>query len=106
MKKISLVVLSLSLAFVAKTQNLQEAITNTENECFEAAAANFRALIAKEPGKGDYYFYYGENFYKNNNPDSALIIYKKGTEVQATNALNYIGVGKVLMNQGNDKEAN
>ncbi|HXB39868.1 MAG TPA: tetratricopeptide repeat protein [Bacteroidia bacterium] len=106
MKKISLVVLSLSFAFAANAQNLQDAITNTENECFETAAANFRSLIAKEPGKGDYYFYYGENFYKNNNPDSALIIYKKGTEIQATNALNYIGVGKVLLGQGNDKEAN
>jgi tetratricopeptide (TPR) repeat protein len=106
MKKISSVILACSFAAALSAQNLQDAIAKTENECFEAAAADYRALIAKDGTKGDNYFYYGENYYKNNNVDSAMIMYKKGTEVQATNALNYIGVGKVLMMQGNDKDAN
>ncbi len=106
MKKSSTLFALLFSAVFVNAQNLQDAITKTENECFDAAATEFRALITKDAGKGDYYFYYGENFYKNNNPDSALIMYKKGTEVQATNALNYIGVGKILLAQGNDKEAN
>jgi len=106
MKKISLFILSFAFAGALNAQNLQEAITKTDNECFEAAAADFKALIAKDGTKGDYYFYYGENFYKNANIDSALIMYKKGTEAQPTNALNYIGVGKVQLAQGNDKEGN
>jgi len=106
MKKISFFILGLSLAGVLNAQNLQEAIIKTDNECFEAAAADFKALVAKDVSKGDYYFYYGENFYKNANIDSALIMYKKGTEAQPTNALNYIGVGKVQLAQGNDKEGN
>lgn len=106
MKKISSVIIALSFALVAPAQSLQEAITKTDNERFEAAAADFRALIAKDPGKGDYYFYYGENFFKSEDLDSARIIYQKGTEVQPTNGLNYVGLGKVQLLQGNDKEGN
>jgi len=106
MKKYILAIAVLVSGINAKAQTLQEAITKTDNECFEAAASDFRALLNKDPNKGDYYFYYGENFYKNNDPDSALLMYKKGTEVQPTNALNYIGIGKVLLAQGNDKDAN
>lgn len=106
MKKTSSVIAALSFCILAQAQSLQDAITKTDNERFESAAADFRALIAKDPNKGDYYFYYGENFYKSDNPDSALLIYKKGTEVQPTNGLNYVGLGKVQLMQGNDKEGN
>lgn len=106
MKKSSIVVALVVSAFCAQAQNLQEAITKSENERFEAAAADFKALIAKDATKGDYYFYYGENFFNSDNLDSALIMYKKGADAQATNPLNYVGMGKVLLMQGNDKEAN
>jgi len=106
MKRINSTLLALSFACVVGAQNLQEAITKTDNERFEAAAADFRALIAKDAAKGDYYFYYGENFFKTENLDSAYIIYKKGSEVQPTNPLNYVGMGKVLLYQGKDQDAN
>ncbi len=82
------------------SQNLQQAITKTENERFEAAAAEFRALIAKEPNKGENYFYFGENYFKNGDADSANIFYTKGAELNPTGALNYVGLGKVLLNKG------
>ncbi|MGZ3864030.1 MAG: tetratricopeptide repeat protein [Bacteroidia bacterium] len=104
--KTKITLAALTLSVFANAQNLQEAITKTDNERFEAAAADFRALLAKDGTKGDVYFYYGENFFKNENLDSALIMYKKGTEVQPTNALNYIGVGKVLLWQGKDQDGN
>jgi tetratricopeptide (TPR) repeat protein len=97
---------SASVLQMANAQNLQEAITKTENERFDLAGAEFRQLISKEPTKGENYFYYGENFFKNSNPDSALIMYKKGTEVQPTNGLNFVGVGKVLLLQGKEADAN
>ncbi len=106
MKRINATILALSFACALGAQSLQEAITKTDNERFEAAAADFRALIAKDANKGDYYFYYGENFFKSDNIDSAFIMYKKGTEVQPTNGLNYAGLGKVQLMQGNDKEGN
>jgi tetratricopeptide (TPR) repeat protein len=106
MKKYILPVAILVSGISAKAQTLQEAIKKTENERFASAAADFRALIAKDPAKGDYYFYYGENFYNSDNLDSALMMYRKGSEVQPTNGLNYAGMGKVQLAQGNDKEGN
>jgi tetratricopeptide (TPR) repeat protein len=103
------IVLALGLHLIGTglfAQTLQEALTKTDNERFEAAGADFRALIAKEPTKGDFYFFAGENFFKNDKLDSAMTMYKKGTEVQATNPLNYVGIGKILLFQGNDTEAN
>lgn len=89
-----------------QAQSLQDAITKTENERYEAAASDFKSLLGKDPNKSDYYFYYGENYFKNNELDSALIMYKKGAEVQATNGLNYVGIGKVYLWQGNETEGN
>ena len=91
---------------MAHAQNLQSAITKTENERFDLAAAEFKQLVAKEPAKGDNYFYFGENYFKNNNVDSALILYKKGADAQPTNGLNFVGIGKVLFLQGKDADAN
>src|ERR1700751_1504935 len=104
--KTKITLAALTMSVFANAQTLQDAITKTENERYEAAAGDFRALLAKDGTKGDIYFYYGENFFKNENLDSALIMYKKGTEVQPTNALNYIGVGKVLLWQNKDQDGN
>lgn len=105
MKKQFYAASALLLTITGFAQTLPEAITKTDNERFELAASDFRALIAKDPTKGDNYFYYGENFFKDEDADSAFIYYKKGTEVNATNPLNYIGLGKVLLAKGNVAEA-
>ena len=73
MKKTNLTLLALSFGVFANAQTLQDAITKTENERFEAAAADFRSLISKDATKGDTYFYFGENYFKNDNLDSAMI---------------------------------
>lgn len=99
-----LAIASLSVNGVAQT--LQEAITKTDNERFEAASADFKNLVAKEPTKGDNYFYFGENYFKNDNLDSALIMYKKGAEVSPMYPLNHIGIGKVYLFQGKEADAN
>jgi tetratricopeptide (TPR) repeat protein len=88
-----------------QAQTLQEAITKTENERFESAANDFRNLISKEPNKGENYFYFGENFLKNDDLDSALIMYTKGTELSPMYPLNYIGVGKVNLFRGKESDA-
>ncbi|MCD6020079.1 MAG: hypothetical protein K0S53_3200 [Bacteroidetes bacterium] len=86
-------------------QTLQEAITKSENERYQAAAADFRSLISREAAKGDNYFYYGENFFKKGDLDSANMFYQKGVEVNATYPLNYVGLGKVLWYKGNSADA-
>lgn len=85
------------LTGLINAQSLQEAITKTDNERFESAAADFKALIAKEGNKGDNYFYYGENYFKRGDADSANIFYSKGAELNPTYPLNFVGLGKALL---------
>lgn len=108
-------IITLSLALITAfnfAQTLQEALIKTDNERFDAAAVDFRALIAKELAKGDYYFYFGENYFQNGVTDknealidSANIFFAKGAEVNATNPLNYVGLGKVLLYKNNVADA-
>ena len=91
--------------FSLQAQTLQDAITKTENERYESAANDFRNLISKEPNKGDNYFYFGENYFKNDDLDSALMMYSKGTELSPMYPLNYIGVGKVNLWKGKETDA-
>jgi tetratricopeptide (TPR) repeat protein len=105
MKKTLFILAAVILSGFIHAQTLQEALKKTDNERFDLAAADYRALIAREPSKGEYYFYFGENYYKNDDLDSAQIFYAKGAEINATNPLNYVGLGKVLLAQGKEKEA-
>ena len=93
------------LTGLLNAQTLQDIVKKTDNENFDAAAANFRELLVKEPTKGENYFYFGENYFKSDEIDSANIFYSKGAEVNATNPLNYIGLGKVLLAKGNVTDA-
>lgn len=103
--KTKLTIVGFALSVVATAQTLDEAITKTKNERYEAAASDFTNLISKEASKGEYYFYYGENFFDNEDLDNANVQYQKGTEVNATNPLNYVGLGKVLWYKGKDADA-
>jgi tetratricopeptide (TPR) repeat protein len=104
MKKRLVILGTTFLGGFLSAQNLQEAITKTENERYELASADYRALIAKEPNKGDNYFFFGENYFKSGEADSANMFYTKGAELNPTYALNYVGIGKVLLNK-NDVNA-
>jgi tetratricopeptide (TPR) repeat protein len=105
MKKITLISAGIILVNASFAQTLHEAITKTDNERYQSAAADFRAIISKEATKGDNYFYYGENFFKKGDLDSANMFYQKGVELNATYPLNYVGLGKVLWYKGKNAEA-
>ncbi|MDP1803440.1 MAG: hypothetical protein Q8L81_18905 [Bacteroidota bacterium] len=104
MKK-TIILSAIAFTGFLNAQTLQDAVTKTENERFASASADFRALIAKDATKGENYYYYGENFFKDDQIDSANIFYAKGAEVNATYPLNYVGQGKVLLSKGNIAEA-
>lgn len=94
-----------ALSWPAFSQSLHEAIRKTDHERVEEAARDFRAIIARDPSKGENYFYYGENYFKSGDIDSARIMYTKGTELNATYPLNYVGLGKVLLSRGDANAA-
>lgn len=105
MKKYAFTTFAAFVSISSFAQTLQEIVKKTDNENFDAAASDFRTLIAKEPNKGENYFYFGENYFKRGDIDSANIFYLKGAEVNATSPLNYIGIGKVELSNGKINEA-
>ncbi len=95
-------------------QSLQDAIRLSESEQFEKAAASFISLIQREATQGDNYFYYGENYFKQEildssfkamDLDSARLMYDMGIKKNPGNPLNYVGLGKVLWYEGKSSEA-
>ncbi|HRG51824.1 MAG TPA: tetratricopeptide repeat protein [Bacteroidia bacterium] len=106
MKKLrwSLIVCVVAISGMS-AQTLADAIKLTRNEQYESADAIFKKLIQAQPNNGDLYFYYGENFFKNENLSMANEMYQTGADVNPTNALPYVGLGKVLWYKGKQTEA-
>lgn len=87
------------------SQTLTDAIKQTTNEQFAKADASFKTLLLAQPNNGDIYFYYGENFFKNDNMEMANATYQKGADVNAANPLCYVGLGKVQWYQNKQVDA-
>lgn len=105
MKKLHFSALFVGIIYVPFAQTLKDAILKTQNERFEAAEDDFRKLLANEPQNGEIYFYFGENYFLKGETDSALYFYKKGTEVNASQPLNYVGLGKIDILNGKSEDA-
>lgn len=105
-KKLSVIlIVGFFLSGTLSGQSLKEALQRTDNEQYELATDIYRALVAKEPQKADNYFYYGDNYFKAENPDSAKIIFEKGLSIDPNNALCTVGSGKLLLDQISVEEA-
>lgn len=96
--KISFAILLMAMPN-AYAQTLDEAIELTVNEQYEQAGAAFQKLIAAAP-TGKEYFFYGENFFKNDNVNQAKAMYKKGAELDPENAFPIVGMGKIKYIKG------
>ncbi len=98
----------LTLTFLSTgifSQTLPDAIKLTDNEQFETAEISFKNLIESQPNNGENYFYFGENYFKNDNLEMANATYQKGVDANATNPLCYVGLGKVQWYQNKSTEA-
>jgi tetratricopeptide (TPR) repeat protein len=95
----------LILGTTLKAQTLQDAIKYMDGEQYERAGAALKKIIAGDPNNGDNYFWYGENYFKTENLDSAKIMYETGLKKNPSNALCMVGVGKILWFQGKNDEA-
>lgn len=94
------IAVSFTLGGLAYGQTLQDAIKKTDNERYDVAGQEYRALIAKEPAKADNYFYYGENFLKQGELDSAYVFWKKASASEPANPLAMVASGKLLWYKG------
>ena len=96
---------SLLLSSSMFSQTLSDAIKQTTNEQFERAEISFKGLLTTQPNNGEIYFYYGENYFKNDNIETANTIYQKGVDLNATSPFCYVGLGKVQWYQNKTVEA-
>ncbi len=108
---ITLVIASLTV----KAQDFAAALNMTYQQQFEAADAAFDKLVKAEPANGKYYYYSGENQLASYFVDPANISFKtignkakekfdRGVAANPEEALNYVGLGKVALIEG-DKPA-
>lgn len=88
-----------------KAQSLEDAKRLTESEQYELATETFKLLVSRMPQNGDYWFYFGENYYKSEALDSALIMYQKGVNSDEKNPLNFVGIGKIALEKNDIAEA-
>jgi len=77
------------------SQSLEEARRLTLNQQYDAASALFKQLVAKNPAKGDYWFYFGRNVLEAEKTDSAKTLFVLGVQNEPGNPLNYVGIGIV-----------
>ncbi len=96
----TLLTIGLACTALAAGAQLPEAIKLTENEQFEKATAAFKQIVRNSPSNGEGWFYLGENYFANDQADSAEAAYLRGIEVNPNYSLNYAGVGKVLRDKG------
>ncbi|MEO8733316.1 MAG: tetratricopeptide repeat protein, partial [Flavobacteriales bacterium] len=96
----TLLTIGLACAVIGAQAQLSDAIKLTDKEQFEKATVAFKQSIAASPKSGEAWFYLGENYFANEQSDSAAVAYRKGIEVQPDFPLNYAGVGKILHEKG------
>ncbi|MCC7303727.1 MAG: tetratricopeptide repeat protein [Bacteroidia bacterium] len=106
MKKVILLAVLLTGSVVPfHAQSLKDAIRLSDNEQYEKAAATLVRLIQQAPNNGENYFYLGENYFRQEELDSALLFYNKGASVNPNFPLNHAGIGKVFWYKGKSAEA-
>jgi len=103
--------------FKMKAQDdLKAAIYLTNSQKYDLADAAFKDLIKKDANNGLAYYYYGQNIVKSYYADTLSMtfkemqtacvpVYKKGTEVDTSIALNFVGLGRLALLAGNKAEA-
>jgi hypothetical protein len=107
MKRYTLAVVSLVVGGTVFGQTLSDGIKKTDHERYEEAGKTFKALVNQQGvSLGDVYFFYGDNFYKADDLDSAKLMWAKGADLAPDNAFSIIGQGKSLWLSGDTTSAN
>lgn len=109
LKKIGMAALATGMWMVSQTTlaqtPLESAAKLTDNERFEDAARAIRSVLMAEPNNGEAWFLLGENYYANEQLDSAQVAYQRGVQVNPLMPLNAVGLGKVMQARGKSAEA-
>ncbi len=100
----------------SQAQDLAGALLLTKSEQYDKAGQMLQQLIQKEPSNAKNYYYLGENYLLDYYADTisnsftlatntAKETFQKGVNANPNDPLNYIGLAKVAVYQGDDKTA-
>jgi len=100
MMRTPMIIVAFLMPTAFSAQTLKDAIKLTTNEQYEKASAIYKTLLAGDK-TGDAYYYYGENYFSNDNQDSALVIFNDGLIKFPGNPMLMAGAGKCIALKGN-----
>jgi tetratricopeptide (TPR) repeat protein len=85
--------------------SLQEGIKMLDNENYKGALDQFNGIAKSDPKNGAIYYYIGEVSYLQDNAAEAEKAYKKGLSINSNCPECKVGLGKLLLDQGNQTGA-
>jgi len=100
-----LAVMMLCTLHVSQAQDIRKGKWYLFQEQYKRAWNIFDSLVTKDPSDARADFYLGQICFLNGKPDSADYYYKKGLAANKEEPLNYIGIGKILLNKGDTSGA-
>lgn len=92
--------------FGANAQDIQKSKYLLKIGKTSEARKSLNQILLSDPENDQAYFYMGESYLEKENPDSAKIYYKMGTEKAPKSGLNYVGLAKLeqASNSGKSQE--
>lgn len=93
------------LYFSTFAQNISDGLKAMETDRVQNAHSIFKNLLHKNPENPELYYYMGEVSLKLSKKDSAKLYFNKGIALNPQHSLNYIGLGKLFLEDKNLIEA-
>ena len=93
--------LFLACSFLGKAQDINQAKKAIDAEQFDAAKKILKTALQLKPGNGKAMFLLGNVYIKQNQEDSAKVIFSKGLLAPEMSRFNYIGLGQLDLNSNN-----
>lgn len=105
MKKLLFLFLAAFLAAGAQAQTLADAQAAIEAEKFEQARIILEKLVSENPDDGQYPFHLGSLYLTLGEDALAKASFERGVTAKKNGQLNYIGLGRILLDDGKPEEA-
>ncbi len=100
MKKLFILLSSVFLAAGVQAQSLADALNANEAEKYEQARDILEKLVQANPDDGQYDFHLGNAFLMLGEDASAKASFERGAVKKKNAQLNYIGLGRILLDDG------
>lgn len=95
----------LTLGYAAFAQDVESAKKAIDAEQYEKAKSILKGIVKNSPDNGKASFLLGNVYLKQSVQDSAKMVFQKGITAKDGGAFNYIGLGQIDLDNGNEQAA-